>query len=223
MSGAPPVPVSRVVRLGLAGAVASRSVLAATFAWLLVLAAVYATDAGPPLAAGAFTAAVLLPVAAWATAAFLAVSSADLRALLAAADGRGRVLLGDALPPVLWVAAAALLGVLAGMVFDGHPATAGERLLVLAAHLDCGAVGVALGLLLHAARLSRGTQFGIVVVAALASGRLAWLPPAGPVLAAWSTGRATGGAAAAWALLGPLLLAAALVVGTAVVRRRVVW
>lgn len=221
MSG-PPVPLSRAVRLGLAGALASRSLLAASFAWLLVLAAAYASDAGPPRGAGAFTAALLLPVAAWATAAFLAASSDDVRALLAAADGRGRVLLADALPPALWVGAAALLGTLAGLLFDARPAPAVDRLLVLALHLGCGAVGVALALLLHAGRLSRGTQVVAVVAATLASGRLAWLPPVGPVLAAWTSGRTPATSLAVWSLTGPLVVAALLAAGTAVLRRRAV-
>src|SRR5206468_1837575 len=71
----PLVPVGRVLRLGATAAVASRSLLAATFAWLAVLAAVYAADAGPPRQAMAFTAALLFPVAAGAAAAQLAAGS----------------------------------------------------------------------------------------------------------------------------------------------------
>lgn len=220
MTGASPIPLGRAVRLGLAGATASRSLLAATFAWLVVLGATYAADAGPPLTAAAFTSAVLLPVAAWATAAVLAASSDDLRALLTAADGRGRVLVVDAVVPLLWVLGAAVVGVVAGLLFDPHPAPAGERWIALAVHLLCGAVGVGLALLLHAANLSRGAQVLIVVAASLASGRLGWLPPAGPVLLAWGSGRPPGTGIAAWSFAGPAVVAALLVAGTARLRRR---
>lgn len=221
MSGrAPLVPLSRALRLGLAGAVASRSLLAATFAWLLLLAAVYASDAGPPLTAAAFTAAVLLPVGAWATAAFLGSLSDDLRSMLAAADGRRLVLLADGLLPALWVAAAGVVGVLAGLVFDPRPDSPAHRGLALLLHLLCGAVGVALGLALHAARVSRGTQLVVVVVATLASGRLRWLPPSGPVLATWGADRSPAPGTVAWALVGPILVAGLLIVLAARLRRR---
>ena len=75
---APLVPVRRVLRLSATGAVAGRSLLAASATWVLVLAAVYASDAGPPLPAMAVTAVLLFPVAAWAASAALAGGSADL-------------------------------------------------------------------------------------------------------------------------------------------------
>jgi hypothetical protein len=214
------VPLSRTLRLGLAGAVASRSLLAATFAWVLVLAAVYASDAGPPLTAAAFTAAVLLPVGAWATAAFLGSLSDDLRALLTAANGRRRVFLADGLLPALWVAGAGVVGVLAGLVFDPRPDSLVHRGLALLLHLLCGAVGVALGLALHAAGLSRGTQLVVVVVATVVSGRLRWLPPGGPVLAAWGADRSPAAGLAAWSLLGPVVVAGLLLAFAARLRRR---
>lgn len=217
---AAPVPLTRAARLSLAGATASRSLLAATFAWLVVLGATYAADAGPPLPAAAFTAAVLLPLAAWATAAVLAASSDDLRALLTAADGRARVLLVDTAVPLLWVVAAAVVGVAAGLLFDPHPAPAVDRVIALAVHLLCGAVGVGMALLLHASGLSRGVQVLVVVAASLASGRLGWLPPAGPVLLAWGTGRPPGTAVAVWSFAGPVVVAALLAAGTVRLRRR---
>ncbi len=217
---APLIGVFRGVRLGLAGAVASRSLLAATFAWLLVLFAVYASDAGAPLAAAAFTAAALLPIAAWATAAFRTSASVDLRALLTAADGPRRLLTVDAVLAALWVGSSAVVGVLAGVIFDPHPDSLVHRLLALAVHLACGAVGVALALLLDAGGLSRGTQLAVVVVATVASGRLAWLPPDGPVLAAWGTDRAPAPALAVWSLAGPALLGTVLLVATERLRRR---
>ena len=217
---APLVPLSRALRLGLAGALASRSLLAATFAWLLVLAAVYASDAGPPLTAAAFTSVVLLPVGAWATAALLGSLSEDLRALLTAANGRSRVLLADGLLPALWVVGAGIVGVLAGMVFDPHPDSLLHRALALVLHLLCGAVGVALGLVLHAAGLSRGTQLVVVVAAAVVSGRLSWMPPAGPVLVAWGADRPAAPGLVTWALVGPVLVAGLLVAMAVRLRRR---
>jgi hypothetical protein len=214
------VPVARALRLTVTAATASRSLLAAAFAWLLVLAAVYASDAGPPLPAMAVTAALLLPVAAWAAAASLAATSEDLRAVLTAADGRPRVLLVDALGPLLFVVAAGVLGVLAALLFDPHPAALRSWLLGGLLHLLCGAVGVGLGLLLQAAGLARGTQALVVIAASLASGRLRWLPPDGPVLAGWGAGRDPSAALAAWAIAGPVVVACGLAAGAAVLRRR---
>ena len=216
----PPVPLTRAARLGLVTAAASRSVLAASFGWIVLLAAVYAADAGPPLPALAVTASVLLPIAAWATAAQLAATSADLRQVLIAADGRARVLVADALPPLLWVLAATAVGVLANAVLDGHPAPLTDRLLGGLLHVLCGAVGAALALALHAGHVTRGAQALVVVGASLASGRLGWLPPAGPVLSTWGAGEAPGPLVAGWALLGPVLVTAGLLTVTLRLRRR---
>jgi hypothetical protein len=217
---APLVPVGRAVRLGATAAVASRSLLGATFAWLAALAGVYASDAGPPRQPMAFTAALLFPVAAWATAAMLAAGSDDLRAVLTAADGRGRVLLADTALPLAWLLGAAVTGVLAPLLFDPRPAPATTFLLGALLHVLTGAAGAALALLLHALRVSPGVQLLVVVLAGLASGRLALLPPIGPVLAAWSGDADPGTAAAVWSFAGPLVVVVALATGAAAVRRR---
>ena len=158
----PAVPLRRAARLGVATAVSSRSVLAASTAWLVVLAAVYAADAGPPLPALAATAALLLPVCAWATAAHLAATSADLRQVLVAADGPVRTLAADAVPALLWLVAATAAGVVANIVADPHPAPLGARLLGALLHLLCGGVGAGVALALHAARVTRGVQALVV-------------------------------------------------------------
>jgi hypothetical protein len=220
VTGAPLIPVGRAVRLALTAGVATRSVLAAALTWFATLAAVYASDAGPPLPAMAVTATVLFPVAAWAGAAQLAALGPDLRALLTAADGPGRALLVDALPPLALVAGASVAGVLAGVVFDPRPASAGDLLLGLGLHLLCGGTGVALALLLHAAALSRGGQVVVVLLATLASARVRWLPPDGPVLSSWGTGHPPGPAGTVLAVAGTLLEAATLLGAAAAIRRR---
>jgi hypothetical protein len=212
------VPPSRVLRLQAAGVLSSRSLLSATAVWLGVLAAVHTADAGPPRQAMAFTAAALFPAAAWAAAAALAAGSTDLRAVLTAADGRGRVLAVDLLLTSAWVGGATVVGVLAPVVFDPHPASAADVAVGVGLHVACGSAGVGLALLLHA-----GTGRGVpaaVVVLALLSGQLAALPPIGPVLAAWGSDRDRGTAAEVWSFVGPALLAAVLVGCTAAVRRR---
>lgn len=220
MSAPPLVPVPRALRLTLTAATASRSLLAAAFAWLLVLAAVYAADAGPPLPAMAVTAAALLPIGAWAAASSLAATGDDLRAFLTAADGRPRVLLVDALAPGLAVVGAGVLGVAAALVFDPHPAAVGQWFLGGALHVLCGAVGVGLAVLLHALRLSRGAQVVVVFLATAASGRIRWLPPDGPVLSSWGAGHDPSMSFAVWALAGPVVVAAVLVGAAGWVRRR---
>ena len=217
---APLVPVGRVLRLHAAGVLSSRSLLAATAVWFGVLAAVYAADAGPPRQAMAFTAAMLFAAAAWATAAQLAAGSADLRAVLTAADGRGRVLATDVLLSSVWLAGATFVGVLAPLVFDPHPATSSDIAVGTGLHLACGMAGMALALLLHAAGTARGTQAAVVVLFGLVSGQLAVLPPIGAVLAAWAGDRDRGTASAVWSFVGPVVLAVVFVAATVALRRR---
>lgn len=216
----PLVPPARALRLQAAGVLSSRSLLTATAIWLGVLAAVYATDAGPPRQAMAFTAAVLFAASAWASAAALAAGSADLRAVLTAADGRGRVLAVDLLLSGAWVVAATVAGVVAPLVFDPHPATVADVSAGAGLHLACGSAGVGLALLLHAAGTARGVQAAVVVLGGAVSGRIATLPPIGPVLAAWASDRDRGPALEVWSFAGPVLLGAILVAGTVAVRRR---
>jgi hypothetical protein len=209
-----------VLRLASAAALASRSLLVATVAWFSVLAAVYATDAGARLPAMAFTAAALFPISAWATAAALAAGSADLRAVLTAADGVGRVLLADALLALSWVVGATAAGVAANALFDAHPARAGDVVLGAALHLLCGAAGGGLALLLEAAGTARGVQALVVLAATVVSGRVAVLPPVGTALSAWGADRSPSTAAAVWSLAGPVLLTAVLVPAAGVLRWR---
>jgi hypothetical protein len=209
-----------VLRLASAGALASRSLLVATVAWFAVLAAVYAADAGARLPAMAFTAAALFPVSAWATAAALAAGSPDLRALLTAADGVGRVLLADAVLSLAWTVGATVAGVAANCVFDRHPATAREVVLGAVLHLCCGAAGAALAVLLDAAGWVRGVQALVVVVATVVSGRAGVLPPVGTVLSAWGAARTPAIPTAVWSLIGPVLLTALLLGAAGALRTR---
>jgi hypothetical protein len=216
----PLVPVRRAVAVGLAAGLASRAVLAASIGWLVVLGAVYASDAGPALPAMAVTAAALYPIAAWAGAAQLAGTSRELRAVLTAACGWPRTLLADAVPPLLWLAGASLFGVLANVVFDPHPASLPQVLLGAALHLLCGAAGVALALAAHARNLSRGATPVVILAATLASLLVDRVPPAGPILRAWADpGRPPSVLAGTWAILGPLALTAALALATGTARR----
>jgi hypothetical protein len=208
------------VRLGLVAAVASRSALAAGVAWLAVLAAVYATDPGPALTAMAVTALALFPLAAWLGAALLHALDRGLRAVLAAAMGRGRALLADLLVCLLAVVAAGALGVLAAVLFDPHRPTPRDALVGGGLHVVCGAAGVALALLLHGCAVPRGVQAVVVLLATLVSGRLRWLPPEGPVLSTWGTGSPPGTAGAVAALGGAVAVAALLTAGAALARRR---
>lgn len=221
MSPPPLIPVTRAARLSLATAGTSRSVLGAAFVWLLTLAAVYAADAGPPLPAMAATAAVLYPVTAWATAAQLAMTSPDLRAMLTAASGRWRTLLAEAAPGLVWVVVTALLGVAVNLIFDPHPAPVYERLLGLVLHLVCGLAGVSLAFAAHALGLTRGAQTLTIIAMALASALTPMLPPIRPVLQAWSGSQLPSSTwQGAWSLVGPLVLSSALTAATLALRRR---
>jgi hypothetical protein len=83
--------------------------------------------------------------------------------------------------------------------------------------------------------LRRAARLGLVTAAAsrsvlaasfawilltLASARLAWVPPAGPVLSTWGAGADPGPLVTAWALLGPLIVTAGLLTVTLRLRRR---
>lgn len=221
MSPPPLIPLNRAVRLGLATAGASRAVLGAFFVWLLTLAAVYGADAGAPLPAMAATAAVLYPVTAWATAAHLASTSPDLRAMLTAASGRSRTLVAETVPGLSWVVVTGLLGTAANLVFDPHPAPVHQRLIGLGLHLVCGLVGVALAFTTHALGLTRGAQTLAIIATALASALIPMLPPIRPVLQAWSGSQLPASVwEGAWSLLGPLALTAVLTAATLILRRR---
>lgn len=213
----PLVPLRRAVGVGLLTALGSRSVLAASLAWFVVLFGSYASDAGPQLAAMCFTAAFLFPVAAWATAAQLAAMSPDVRALLTAASGRRQAFIADLVPPLAWVAVASLLGFIANQVLDAHPLGVQHplawqrRALGLLLHIVLGSSGVALALVGHARQLTRGTTGLLVLGVAMVSVLLPLLPPEGPVLRAWADAqRQPSGFEQVWALAGPLLVTALL-------------
>ena len=216
----PPIPMARAVRLGLATAAASKSLLAASFFWIVVLAGVYAADAGPPLSALAFTAAALLPISAWATAGYLSATNADLRQVATAANGSVRVLVADALTPIAWVLVAAAAAVIANAVLDPHPAPLSTRLFGGLLHLVCASVGVGLALALHAGRTTRGVQALLIVAATLPSARLRWLPPAGPILSTWGSAKPSGWGSTMWALIGPIAISTGLLAITLRLRRR---
>ena len=77
-----------------------------------------------------------------------------------------------------------------------------------------------MALALHAGRVARGVQALVVVAASLASARLSWLPPAGPVLSSWGVGEQPGVLLTGWAVGGPVLVTAGLLVVTLRCRRR---
>lgn len=222
----PLVPLRRMVTVAVLTAVGSRSVLAASLTWFAVLFASYASDAGPQLAAMTFTAAFLFPLAAWATAAQLAALSPDVRALLTAASGRRQAFVADLVPALAWVVAAALLGFVANQVLDAHPAHQPplvwqRRLLGLLLHLLTGACGVGLALAAHARQLTRGTTGLLVLGVATVSLLVPLLPPEGPVLRAWADAlRQPSALQQVWAVAGPLLVTAGLLLLAALWRRR---
>lgn len=222
----PLVPLRGAVRVGFLTALGSRSVLAASMAWLVVLFGSYASDAGPQLAAMCFTAAFLFPLAAWATAAQLAAMSPDVRALITAASGFRRAFVAEVVPPLVWVVGASVLGFLANQLFDahpigGHPLAWQRRLLGLVLHLATGAGGVALAMVAHARQLTRGATGLLILGVAMGSVLQPLLPPEGPVLRAWAdAARQPTGFEQVWALLGPLLATGLLLAAAARWRRR---
>lgn len=175
-----------MIRIGVLAAATSRSTVAASLAWFLLLGAVYASDAGPPLPAMAFTAAALFPIAAWAALSQLAATSSDLRSLQTAASGPGRVLVADAAPGLLWAGAAAVVGVLACVGLDPQRPSGWTAALGLGLHALTAAAGVASALALSSYGLNRGSSTLLVVTGTVACIVFPVAPPVGPVLSAWA-------------------------------------
>ena len=153
-----------VVRRVLHGAV-HRARLLASAQWFLapamlfalVLAVIYATDAGPPLQAAAVTAVALVPVLTWLSVLAHRVDGRELaRAFAAHVGGRGRAHLATDLGLVPFAVLLALAALVAPLVSQGgqpHPVALDVKIVEL--HLAAAAFGVGLGSLLALDRAGR--------------------------------------------------------------------
>jgi hypothetical protein len=214
------IPLPRAVQVLTLAGISNRAPLGGTLGWALLVAAVYASDAGPPVPAMAFTAAALFPAAAWVTSALHASLSDDLRSILVAGCGRTRALLIDTCAPLLWVAAIALTGVIACRALDPHPPRLSQCGIGAALHLLSGTCGVALGLLVRAGRLTRGATTLAITAATVLSLVVSHVPPLGPELATWGGSDHVAADDVVWSIAETLALLSVLTWWAAMLRRR---
>ena len=124
--------------------------LAPAFVFLVVLALVYATDAGPPLQAAAVTAISLVPVMTWLSVLAHRVDGRELaRAFAAHVGGRARAHLATDLGLVPFAVLLALAALVAPLISQGshpHPLMLDVRIVGL--HLAAAVFGAGLGSLL---------------------------------------------------------------------------
>ena len=118
--------------------------------FVLALAIIYATDAGPPLQAAAVTAIILVPVMTWLSVLAHRVDGRELaRAFAAHVGGRARAHLATDLglvPFAVLLAAAALIAPL--ITQGGHPHPLALDLKIVGLHLAAATFGAGFGSLL---------------------------------------------------------------------------
>jgi len=124
--------------------------LAPAMVFLLVLAVVYATDAGPPLQAAAVTAITLVPVLTWlAMLSHRACGRELARAFAVHVGGRARAHLATDLGLLPFALLLALAALVAPLISQGsHPHPLGVDLKIVGLHLAAAAFGAGLGSLL---------------------------------------------------------------------------
>lgn len=157
-----------------AATVRSARWIPAAVTYLALLAAVYATDAGPAYGAYAFTAAALLPVAAWLTVPTLALESEAGRHVVAVAvGGQHRVQVG-------WLAVAAgqawalaVVAVVWGLIANRAADTPAEAGVGLAVHAGFGVAGVGVGAL-FGRPLTRHLAVSVVGIACVITAAVVW-------------------------------------------------
>lgn len=171
-----------------------QAVLAPIFTMLIVIGIVYATDAGPPLAAATVPAAMLVPIGAWimrlvatseskpfADVTLVALGSGTKRHLC-----RGAAALGFGL---LLCAAATVWARIA----NPHPYTAGILATIVVMNLVLVIAGIGLGALVSPPLgVTAGAAALAASVLALLSLVIRFVPPIGPVLDAYIAHRSSG-------------------------------
>ena len=185
--------------------------LAPVMLFLVVLAIVYATDAGPPLQAAAVTAITLVPVLTWLGVLAHRVDGRELaRAFAAHAGGRARAHLATDLGLVPFATVLALAALVAPLISQGshqHPLLLDVRIVGL--HLAAAVFGAGLGSLL--ALIERAGWRLLTAVALFLVLFIVRNTPMGPLLRLSThpaTLRTPAGGPAAWLVLPGLALVA---------------
>ena len=201
-----------------------QSFLPPVLVYLVLLAVLYASDAGPPLAAGALTAALLVPVAAWVQ---RLVSTAESEPFadvtLVRCGGRLRLLLVRLVTGLLVGAALSVVALAWAVLANPHPYPPGTVAVLTAVHLAAAVAGAGLGSLVsRPLRVRVGTAALVVTGWSATSLAVPAVPPAGPLLEAFagSSGTTAARVAAVAAAVAFGLLTAALGLRAATARGR---
>jgi hypothetical protein len=182
--------VSAAVRYYLELGVRKQAVLAPVLVFVVVLAIVYATDAGPPLAAAAIPAAALVPLGAWImrlVATSESASFADITIVAVGSPLRRQLMRATAAACIggVLTAAACVWAVLA----NPHPYPPGAILEIAITTLAAAIAGIGLGALFAPPlRVGDGAAMLVVSVVVLVSLIVRWMPPLGPLLHAFIGG-----------------------------------
>lgn len=198
-----------------------QSALAPTLTYLGLVAAVYASDAGPPVAAGTVTAVALLPVCAWLARLVASAESApfaDITVLRLGGPARRQV--------IWWVstmlvgAAFTIIAIVWARIANPHPYAARTVGLLVLLHLVQAACGAGLGgLLARPYPVATGAAVLVVTGVMVASLVIVQLPPVGPVVKAFA-GDSSSDAAQLAAVLEAAAVAVVLLVSGCIFSRR---
>jgi hypothetical protein len=191
-----------------------QSALAPTLTYLALVAAVYASDAGPSVAAGTVTAVGLFPVCAWLARLVATAESAPFADItLLRLGGPLRRHLTWWFSTMLIGAALTVVAIGWARVANPHPYPAPTVLLLIALHLVLAACGAGLGGLL-ARPFPVATGAGVLVVTGVmvVSLVIVQVPPIGPIVKAFA-GDPSSDAAQVAAVLEAAAVAVVLVLG----------
>jgi hypothetical protein len=199
-----------------------QTVLAPILVFVAVLGIVYATDAGPPLAAAAVPAAVFVPVGAWL---MRVCATAESRAFadvtLVALGSPGRRLVARAAAAMVFATGLTGAACAWARIANPHPYPAGVIVEIAAMTLAAATAGIGIGALFAPPlRATAGTAVLTVTVVVIVSLIVRWVPPLGPLLHAFIGVRPPTAAHAAFAIgLTAIVGAAAFAISCALGRR----
>ena len=191
-----------------------QTAIAPMLVFVALLGIVYATDAGPPLAAAAVPAATMVPIGAWL---MWLCATCETRAFadvtLVATGSPGRRLASRVLAVGVMCTALAAAACVWGRIANPHPYPAPVLIQIAAMTLAAGIAGLGLGAAFAPPlRTTAGAATLAVTLVFIVSLILHAVPPLGPLLHAYIGVRPPSAAHAAFAIGQAALFGAALVV-----------
>jgi len=174
-----------------------QAVLAPIFVFVAVIGIVYATDAGPALAAATVPAAALVPIGAWIMRLVAGVESkpfADVTLVALGSQTRRHISRG--LAAAIFGAGLCVVATLWARIANPHPYPTGVVLTIVAMNLVLVVAGIGLGALLSPPLgVTAGAGALAATIIVLVSLVVRFVPPIGPVLDAYLAHRTAGGPA----------------------------